>query len=136
MMSQIKIKVNCPFCRNSLMNPAVQIDDLPSIEISAKISGKSGQVYLSQLYGSYQKKFVGVEDIPESVVECFCPKCHKPLPIHKECSCNAPVSTLNLEIGGRIHFCTRNGCKHHSVEFENIDDAYLLFQQQNPSYYA
>ncbi|MBF0232230.1 MAG: hypothetical protein HQK62_09590 [Desulfamplus sp.] len=136
MMSQINVKVNCPSCQKSLINPEVKIDDLPSIEISAKISGKSGRVYLSQVYGSYQKIFVGVEDIPDTVVDCACPQCRKPFPVQKVCSCNAPVSTLNLEIGGRINFCTRNGCKHHSVEFENIDDAYLLFQQQHPSYYA
>ena len=135
-MSQIKVEVNCPSCQKSLSNSKVKIDDLPSIEISAKISGKSGKVYLSQIYGSYQKKFVGVEDIPDSLVECFCPQCHKPFPNHKICSCHAPVVTLNLEIGGSIHFCTRNGCKNHSVEFQNIDDAYSLFQQQNPSYYG
>lgn len=136
MNSLIKVEVNCPSCRKSLMNPAIKVDDLPSIQISAKISGKSGLVYLSQIYGSYQKKFVGVEDISDTVVDCFCPHCHTPFPIHKVCSCNAPVATVNLVIGGRIHFCTRNGCKHHSMEFENIDDAYLMFQQQNPSYYA
>lgn len=135
-MNQIRIAVNCPFCQNSLMNSKVLIDHLPSIQILAKISDKSGQVYLSQIYGSYQKKFVGVKDIPDSIVECFCPQCHELFPIEKLCSCNAPVATLNLQIGGKIHFCTRNGCKHHSVEFENIDDAYLLFQQQHPSYYA
>ncbi|MBF0203096.1 MAG: hypothetical protein HQK67_02025 [Desulfamplus sp.] len=135
-MSQIKIEVSCPSCRKSLMNSAVQIDDFPSIEISAKISGKAGQLYLSQIYGSYQKKFVGVEDIKDTVVDCSCPQCHKPFPIHKVCDCNAPVTTLNLDIGGRISFCTRNGCQYHSVEFENLDDAYLLFKKQNPSYYA
>ncbi|MBF0303154.1 MAG: hypothetical protein HQK73_08945 [Desulfamplus sp.] len=137
MNSQIKVEVNCPSCQKSLMIQGVKIDDLPAIEISAKISGKSGKVYLSQIYGSYQKKFVNVEDIPDTVVDCFCPKCQQPFPIKKVCSsCNAPVATLNLDIGGKINFCTRNGCPHHSVEFENLDSAFILFQKQNPSYYA
>ncbi|MBF0573668.1 MAG: hypothetical protein HQK69_07905 [Desulfamplus sp.] len=136
MSSQIKIEVSCPSCLKSLMNPQVKVDDLPSIEILAKLSGKSGTIFLSQIYGSYEKKFVNVEDINDAVVDCSCPKCQKPFPIQKICSCNAPLATLNLDIGGRINFCTRNGCPHHSVEFENLDSAFILFQKQNPSYYA
>ncbi|MEZ4526931.1 MAG: hypothetical protein R2941_13525 [Desulfobacterales bacterium] len=135
MTSQIKVSVKCPSCGKSLMNSEIQIDDLPSIGIAAKVGGKSGRVYLSQIYGSYNKKFEGVEDIPESVVDCSCPRCRKPFPIQKVCECNAPVATLNLEIGGTVNFCTRNGCSHHSVEFENLNDAFLLFQHQDETHY-
>ncbi len=117
------------------MNSEIPIDSLPSIGIAAKVGGKSGRVYLSQIYGSYNKQFEGVEDIPESVVDCACPKCRKPFPIQKICECNAPVATLNLEIGGTVNFCTRNGCSHHSVEFENLNDAFLLFQHQDETHY-
>ena len=129
--NQIKVAVKCPSCGKSLMNSGIAIDDLPSIGIAAKVGGKFGQIYLSQIYGSYNKQFDGVEDIPESVVDCSCPKCRKPFPIQKVCECNAPVATVNLEIGGTVNFCTRNGCSHHSVEFNDINQAFLLLQNQD-----
>jgi len=40
---------------------------------------------------------------------------------------------ISLKIGGTIKFCTRNGCTCHSLEFESVDDAFMLFQSQNGS---
>ena len=119
MTNIIKVAVKCPACRDSLMNSEIRIDDLPSIAIAAKIGGKSGMVHLSQIYGSYNKQFEGVEDIPESIADFSCPKCGKLFPVQKVCECNAPVATLLLEIGGEVNFCTRNGCRFHSVEFKD-----------------
>jgi len=135
MTNQIKVAVNCPSCGKSLMNSEIQIDNLPSIGIDAKVGGKTGKIYLSQIYGSYNKQFEGVEDIPETIVDFICPECREPLPIQKVCNCNAPVAALNLEIGGMVNFCTRNGCSHHSVEFNDLNDALLLCQSQDETQY-
>lgn len=135
MTNQIEVSVKCPNCGKSLMNSSVLVDNHPSIELEAVIQGKKGHVYLSQIYGSYNKIFEGVEDIPDAVVQCGCPACHDLLPILKSCACKAPVAYVNLELGGTVNFCTRNGCKGHSLEFENPDDAFKLFLDKDDSRY-
>lgn len=135
MTNQIEVVVKCPNCGKSLMNDAVLVDDLPSIELEAVIQNQHGHIYLSQIYGSFNKTFDGVEDVPDAVVQCSCPACHELLPIVKTCSCKAPVASVNLELGGSVNFCTRNGCKAHSLEFENPDDAFKLFLDKDESRY-
>ena len=107
-----KILVNCPLCRESLMQTEPEVDRLPSIHFLAKVHDRLGHLYLSQIFGSYNKLFDGIEDIPE-------------------CECNAPIIMLSLHVGGSINVCSRNGCKHHSLEFEDIDSAYSLFRSQD-----
>jgi len=43
------------------------------------------------------------------------------------------VIGLYLKVGGIIKVCTRNGCSHHSLEFEDSQDALNLFRSQDPS---
>lgn len=135
MTHQIEVTVKCPNCGKSMMNSSVLVDEMPSIELEAVIEGRKGRVYLSQIYGSYNKIFEGVEDIPDAVVQCGCPSCHDLLPIVKTCTCKAPVASVNLELGGSVNFCTRNGCRSHSLEFENPDDAFKLFLDKDESRY-
>lgn len=127
---RIKVEVKCPHCFKSLMNPETPVDDLPSIDIKAKVGESIGHVYLSALYGSFNKRFKGVEDKLDTIVECSCPHCLTPFPFFANCECKAPIIGVHLQIGGTVKFCTRNGCKHHSVEFENMDSAFQLFQNQ------
>jgi len=115
------------------MDPDVSTDDLPSIALEAKIGGHVGRLYLSQVYGSYNKRFSEVEDIDDSIAEFSCPHCHRPFPVHQICDCGAPMIGLNLQTGGVIKICTRNGCKNHSLEFTDANDAYRLFQSQDRS---
>jgi len=135
MTHQIEVNVKCPNCGESLMNSSVKVDKRPSIDLEAVIQDKKGHIYLSQIYGSYNKKFEGVPDVQNAVVQCGCPACHDLLPILKTCSCSAPVAYVNLELGGSINFCTRNGCEGHSLEFENPDDAFKLFLDSDESRY-
>ena len=135
MTHQIEVSVKCPKCGESLMNPGVPVDEMPSIELEATIENKKGRVYLSQIYGSYNKIFEGVDDVPDTVVQCACPRCHNLLPTQRTCVCRAPVASVNLELGGTVNFCTRNGCKGHSLEFENPDDAFKLFLDKDESRY-
>ncbi|MBN2282693.1 MAG: hypothetical protein JXO48_02270 [Deltaproteobacteria bacterium] len=133
MQEFLKILVKCPLCGTSLMNPTIMIDDLPAIVMEARTGSDRGRIYLSQIYGSYNKSFEGVEDIEGSIAEFSCPHCHEPFPHHEECECGAPMISLNLTSGGIIKVCTRNGCPGHSLEFVNADDAFLLFKGQDTS---
>ena len=130
----IHIHVQCPHCGKSLMTPEPKIDQLNTIHFLVKIGNRIGNLYLSQVYGSYEKIFEGVEDLPDAVVECSCPLCYRPFPVHHTCgSCSAAVIGLDLKVGGIIKVCTRNGCAHHSLEFEDSQDALNLFRSQDPS---
>ena len=131
MGNQLKILVKCPNCGDSLINPNVQLDKLDAIHFQAKIGGAIGNLYLSQIYGSYLKRFEKLENIDQAIVECSCPHCHAPFPILGICECKAPIIGLGLKVGGIIKVCTRNGCKQHSLEFENADDAFYLFRCQS-----
>jgi len=136
-VDNLRILVNCLKCRKSLMNPDVQIDRLNAIHLFVKIGDKTGNLFLSQIYGSYNKRFDGIDDIEDAVVECSCPHCHNPLPFFERCStCQAPVIGLGLQVGGIIKVCSRNGCKQHALEFEEIDHAFRLFQSQDDSHLA
>jgi hypothetical protein len=130
----IHIHVQCPHCRKSLMTPEPEIDQLDSIQLLAKIGNRIGHLYLSQVYGSYEKVFENVENLPDAVVECSCPHCFRPFPVHQTCAnCSAAIIGLDLKVGGTIKVCSRNGCKHHSLEFEDSQDALNLFRSQNGS---
>lgn len=131
MASYLKITVKCPNCRESLMNQDHPVDELPSIHIKVKVVDRIGDLYLSTIYGSYNKRFENVADVAGGIVECSCPHCFVPFPFHQNCECGAPIAGLSLCIGGTIKFCTRNGCRHHSLEFEEIDSAFMLFQNQS-----
>jgi hypothetical protein len=131
MSHEIRVQVNCPNCNGSLMEPEVQLDGFDSIFFLAKVGNSIGQLYLSQIYGSYNKIFRHVEDIIGSIVECSCPRCNTPFPVVGSCKCTAPIIALNLKNGGNINVCTRNGCKKHSLEFEDINAAFSLFRNQD-----
>jgi len=113
------------------MTPDRQIDGLDAIRITAKVLDSTGDIFLSQVYGSYSKEFGDAKDVEGSVIEGLCPKCHRPFPIHQMCECGAPLFSLSLHGGGLINICSRNGCERHSLEFENADDAFELFRRQN-----
>lgn len=133
MAGPLRILVKCPNCGKSLMNPGHEVDKLPSVDLKAKVGSKVGHIYLSQIYGSYNKDFEDVDDISGSVAEVSCSKCHNPFPVHRICECKAPMVGFNLELGGIIKICTRNGCKEHSLEFVDASHAFSLFQSQDES---
>ena len=109
------------------------MDGLPSIRLRARVGRESGHVYLSQVYGSYDKKFRKVRDVDGAVAEFACPYCDTPFPEHRMCECGAPMVALALKEGGIIKICTRNGCENHALEFVDAQDAFLLFQSQEES---
>ncbi len=131
MNHHLHITVKCPNCAKSLMCDEVLVNELPSIALEAKIADKIGKIYLSQIYGSYDKIFDGVDDIVGAIANFYCPTCHQPLPVIQLCDCKAPLVGLQLEVGGMIKICCRNGCKRHSLEFEDINDAFMLFMRKD-----
>lgn len=129
--AHLKLTVKCPACGRSLMNPHVLVDGLPSIQLAVRAGDRVGYVYLSQIYGSYNKKFEQVENVPGSVTPFSCPHCQGVFHAKHPCDCGAPMIWLQLTMGGAINFCTRNGCTRHSLEFEDPDQAFILFQSQD-----
>lgn len=127
----VTVRVKCPDCGHSLMNPRLLVDALPSIDLEAKVREKLGHVFLSQIYGSYEKQLSGVDDVPGSIAAFSCPHCHEPFPMVGTCECRAPMVALRLEIGGVVKFCSRNGCKKHALEFEDVDQLFELFESQS-----
>ncbi|GAB4375288.1 MAG: hypothetical protein Kow0042_20600 [Calditrichia bacterium] len=131
MTQHIYLAVKCPNCNESLMTDKVMIDDHPAIELEAKMGDRLGKIYLSPEYGSYNKKFETVENIVGSIAVFSCLHCHQPLPVIQLCDCKAPLVGMQLQVGGMIKICSRNGCKRHSLEFEDINDAMNLLLQQD-----
>lgn len=131
MSQQILISVKCPNCQQSLMNDSELLDNLPVIELEAKINEKVGKILLGQEYGSYNKKFVGVDDVMGSIAVFSCVHCHQPFPVIQNCDCRAPLVGIQLEVGGMIKICSRNGCKMHSLEFQDVNDAFMLLMKND-----
>lgn len=131
MTHQLTLQLSCPNCKISLMDPKRQVDGLDAIRIKAKVLDTIGDIFLSQVYGSYNKEFGSAKNVEGSVIEGLCPHCNAPFPIHQMCKCGAPLFCLSLQGGGFINICSRNGCERHSLEFENADDAFELFRRQN-----
>ncbi|MCX6259132.1 MAG: hypothetical protein NTW49_14710 [Bacteroidia bacterium] len=53
-----------------------------------------------------------------------CPKCLVTLNGDDSCMlCNAPMAHFLNETGSKVQSCTRNGCKNHTVEFEDLPPA-------------
>lgn len=131
MTHELKLHLSCPNCKNSLMTPERRIDGHDAVRITAKVFDSTGDIFLSQVYGSYNKEFGEAKNVDGSVIEGLCPHCSKPFPIHQMCECGAPLFSLSLQGGGLINICSRNGCERHSLEFENADDAFELFRRQD-----
>ncbi len=111
----IPIRVNCPKCNHSLMDPEYPIDGLPSIRTTVSSGRKHGSLRLSSLYGSQEV----VSDFPipmDKVVNIFCPHCHSELVGSMPCpECGAPMVSMIVKGGGVIQICTRRGCPGHNL---------------------
>jgi NADH-quinone oxidoreductase subunit E len=115
------VEVNCPRCNHSLMDAGFQIDDQPSIRVTAAFDSQHGWLRLSSLYGSY-----GVEseyEVPnDAVVNFFCPHCHAELRGAAACpDCGAPMVSLLVRRGGVVQICSRRGCKCHMLDVNGVN---------------
>lgn len=123
----ISVNVKCPVCDKSLMDDTHNVDNKPSIQFDIKVAGQKGQINLSSIYGSYNYR-TNIEIPQREVAEFYCPHCSANLLTSEKCTdCSAPMVKIYLHMGGKLTFCSRNGCKKHSAEFEDLTSALRKF---------
>lgn len=126
----ISLKVKCPVCNHSLMDEDQKVDNEASIKLNIQTPERTGTIRLSSIYGSYNFS----SDIPidpDTVVVLSCPHCKSSIASTEECSaCQAPMSYVLLDIGGKINFCSRKGCKNHNIGFEDLSNALTILYQE------
>jgi ssDNA-binding Zn-finger/Zn-ribbon topoisomerase 1 len=112
------------------MDPDTLVDNATSIALHIDIAKKKGDINLSSIYGSYN--YICNVNCPADDIAVFsCPSCGKDLNTKSECKvCKAPMASLILDMGGKISYCTRSGCKNHSVEFEDLNNALRKMYQE------
>lgn len=119
-MDTFQVNVKCPYCKQSFMDDSQTIDDCPSIKVAIQHGSKRGNLYLSSIYGSYN--VISEIDVPmEEIVLFFCPQCLSSLITKDLCDeCSAPMTSFELAQGGKVHICSRRGCKKHLIEYSNL----------------
>lgn len=123
----ISVKVKCPICNKSLMDEEHLVDNKPSIKFDIDIQGTKGTINLSSIYGSYNYR-TDIDIPKDTVAEFSCPHCRAKLETKELCGdCDAPMVNVCLDMGGKVTFCSRNGCKKHSAEFEDLTSALRKF---------
>jgi hypothetical protein len=106
------------------------LHDKPSIKLHIEVKGHQGVINLASGYGCYEK-VSNVELVDNEISKLSCPFCKKELPSPANCGdCGAPIVSFALEKGGKVHICSRIGCKKHFVSFEDIYDTLTQFYQE------
>ena len=119
-MKKLVVNVKCPYCRKSLMDEEKQIDDYPSVKTKIQHCDKTGALYLSSIFGSYN--IISEIYVPkEEIVLFFCPECDASLLLKDLCEeCKAPLAFLELKNSGTVQICSRRGCKYHFMDYTNF----------------
>jgi len=130
MYNFISIHIKCPMCGKGLMDHNKKVDNEPSINLIIQDGEHKGLIWLSSIYGSYN--FVSEIEIgKDSLAEFFCPHCRGHFRSEDNCKvCKAPMADFNLEMGGKVSICTRNGCQNHAIEFEDLSQALKRLYQE------
>jgi len=132
----ISLKVKCPHCHKSLMDYTHYLNAKPSIKLHIEVKGQNGTINLCSSYGCYEKTS-NVELVDNEIARLSCPFCKKEFPSPTKCGeCNAPLVGLDLDKGGKVHVCSRLGCKKHYVTFEDIYDTLTQFYKEYDDYGA
>jgi len=111
------------------MDKDTLVDNEPSIRLKVQTNKDKGFIRLSSVYGSFNYL---CDFVPEkgTVTRFYCPACKGEITGKINCeACNAPMVPLHLDIGGKVAFCSRAGCKNHSVEFQDLSNALRKFYQ-------
>jgi NADH-quinone oxidoreductase subunit E len=115
------VRVSCPRCNHSLMDPQHQVDGHPSIRMTISFERVHGWLRLSSLYGSYN---IDCEfPIPtDTVANFFCPHCHAELSSGSQCAeCGSPMVPMVVREGGIVQICSRRGCKFHMLDLDGAN---------------
>jgi len=130
MYELISLKLKCPLCGKSLMDDEHLVDNEPSILLNIEIAGNKGNIRLSSIYGSYNY-LTDIEMPKDEIAEFSCPHCKALITSDAEClSCGANMVPFYLDMGGKVTICSRNGCKNHFVEFEDLAVALRKMYQE------
>jgi ssDNA-binding Zn-finger/Zn-ribbon topoisomerase 1 len=123
-LDMISLRVKCPVCGHSLMDADRPVDNCPSVKLKIGLGKAEGTIYLSSVYESYN--FLCDIDTPDdAIMELSCPNCNSSIKCRTECDrCDAPMITLDLELGGTVSICSKVGCKNHFVKF--VDFSFAL----------
>lgn len=130
MYNFLSLNLKCPHCSAALMDPDTLVDNETSIALHIDIAKKKGEINLSSIYGSFNY-ICSIDSQKEEVAVFSCPHCGKDINTKTECKvCKAPMASLILDMGGKISYCTRRGCKNHSVEFEDLNNVLRKMYQE------
>ncbi len=130
MYELMSLKVKCPNCGKSLMDHDRLIDNESSIKLNIELANNTGIINLSSIYGSYNYKS-DIEMIKDEIAKLFCPHCNIQIVSNNSClTCKAPMIPFYLDMGGKVSVCSRNGCKDHKVEFDNLSIALSKLYQE------
>jgi len=121
------LSVKCPHCGKSFMDDTNQVNGHPGIRLNIETDSERGVLWLCPIYNCFaHKSSIVLKD--DEMLKFFCPHCNKSLLQGMLCeSCHAPLVAMNINIGGKVDICSRNGCKNHFVVFEDLNDALSLF---------
>lgn len=126
----ISLKVKCPKCNHSLMDYTNFLNAKPSIKLHIEMNDQHGVIHLCSSYGCYDKTS-NIELVDGEVAKLICPSCKTDLATSHVCEvCKAPLVEFNLEKGGKVHVCSRIGCKKHYVTFEDIYSTLSSFYEE------
>ena len=127
MLSSAIVNLKCPFCGKSLMDKEHLVDNKPGIHVKIKFDNQEGDLRLSSIYGNYNFES-SIEPPIDTIVQFFCPHCSAELKSERKCElCGAPMIPFCLIEGGYVYICSRQGCKKHYIEFEEMETALRHF---------
>jgi len=129
-MELISLNLKCPLCGKSVMDEDQLVDNSPSVKLQIRTNGNKGTIWLSSVYESYN--YLCDINIPKNEVVTFsCSHCDSDIKSNSECNtCGAGMAHLHMDMGGKVSFCLRNGCKDHFIEFDKISTALEKFHQE------
>jgi len=130
MSKSVSVQVKCPLCNSSLMDNEHRLHDKSSIKLNIHNKKERGVIHLCSIYGCYDHA-CNISLSGNETAEFTCPHCNQILNSSEKCRlCDAHMVPLNLDIGGRVVMCSREGCKNHYVAFENPNDAITRFYEE------
>ena len=126
----ISLKVDCPHCNHSLMDYTYFLNAKPSIKLLIRIGEEQGIINLCSSYGCYDKVST-IELKKGEMAKLSCTNCRHELPSSGICDvCGAPIVDFKLEKGGKVHVCSRIGCKNHYVTYDDIETTLSSFYNE------
>lgn len=121
MSKPVALTVKCIYCDASLMDDTKLISERASVRVNLETSREQGVLWMSSIYGDYEKHISIVVEEGETVV-MYCPYCRKKLSSIDLCRiCAAPMVEFVIRAGGVVLICSRKGCTNHHIVFRDIN---------------